>query len=952
MTLGDDYRWHYDYCRLARDSGFNFQTCRPKSTIDKTIGCLDIEQVIRDSDIAVIEKHIATVVEFTLDNDQTSVLDPTFVKVFCISQLLIQYLLFCKKYLDNTVALIKKEFQKNNEETKNLKRYIDELKQEAANSRKQIKELKSALNCQIVSTQNMPIFQCNECPKAFSTEEYLLAHIKRRHDSFTNIGVSGTSFQAETDKLQLEIKALKERLNNTEKYIQHDDQQETSKEKLKKSDHSVKPHENNLLSDLQHKFEILKVHVDNELRILQTQKFDEQKYEKWFETFLNKLELLYNRPGQSKNNRSGDEEALLCKHCHTRSDENQNNIERIDSTTQTDFTSPLNQVCRSCKDKHFHPDITEVTPTNNQRRASFMISEDTERLKDTENTLHKFEEILQEKMTGSFEKIENQVQSFCNKISEMEKEKLQKTETTNNDDVKINKSDTSSENLHVSPKTVVPKPRKKIIQIKEAFTSSPIQKPNTHNHRNKMNVKSAETITKTTISILPKNISVQSMPLPKKGTENKSKNKESDSDSSLESSTDSSDSEEDEDIKYVAKTKPSTSTLGNRSISSLKEAAFLPEVMEGLQNELEAMLNNRLEQLGVSPEWKTLPTRSYERVMSIVSHQANLVKKNISNYMHIRNRILKDVNRKITEKKRKNNNSEKLSKFKNILHNPYNNSKPILDSKSHKKTTVQQTTPSKGKIKKTADVIQSALQTKGIYTTDSDSDIVIKTIKPDQMQQILALKPIKSNSKMYKTDSDSEIKSNAVMQLQAESRNHNSTKKIEDNQVETLREDTNKNLRIIKAHALSQSNLTDQTQKAFLDVIEELNNTVTTINATEECVVENITNNIDDKPTEVEELQVKPEGPTKGVLKNYPSTGSLQKKKVLFDLKFSDSSSQKLQDQTTVPVKANEDNSTTSVASSVLDGSRHDEAPPINNKKKQDVLQSDLSDWDISEILG
>lgn len=49
--------------------------------------------------------------------------------------------------------------------------------------------------------------------------------------------------------------------------------------------------------------------------------------------------------------------------------------------------------------------------------------------------------------------------------------------------------------------------------------------------------------------------------------------------------------------------------------------------MEGLQNELEAMLNNRLEQLGVSPEWKTLPTRSYERVMSIVSHQANLVKK-------------------------------------------------------------------------------------------------------------------------------------------------------------------------------------------------------------------------------------------------------------------------------------------------------------------------------------
>lgn len=79
------------------------------------IGHIDIDQVIRERDVATIEKHINTVIEYSLDNDQTSILDPTFVKIFRFSQLSVQYLLFCKKYLDNTVALIKTEFTKNNE---------------------------------------------------------------------------------------------------------------------------------------------------------------------------------------------------------------------------------------------------------------------------------------------------------------------------------------------------------------------------------------------------------------------------------------------------------------------------------------------------------------------------------------------------------------------------------------------------------------------------------------------------------------------------------------------------------------------------------------------------------------------------------------------------------------------------------------------------------------------
>lgn len=38
----EEYRWHYDYARLAWDSGFTFQTHRLKSSLDKSIGKLII----------------------------------------------------------------------------------------------------------------------------------------------------------------------------------------------------------------------------------------------------------------------------------------------------------------------------------------------------------------------------------------------------------------------------------------------------------------------------------------------------------------------------------------------------------------------------------------------------------------------------------------------------------------------------------------------------------------------------------------------------------------------------------------------------------------------------------------------------------------------------------------------------------------------------------------------
>ena len=68
-----------------------------------------MDKVITDRDLVTVEKHISTILHFNLEKEFVKVLDPTFIKLFRLSQLSIQYLQFCKRYLDSTVILLKKE---------------------------------------------------------------------------------------------------------------------------------------------------------------------------------------------------------------------------------------------------------------------------------------------------------------------------------------------------------------------------------------------------------------------------------------------------------------------------------------------------------------------------------------------------------------------------------------------------------------------------------------------------------------------------------------------------------------------------------------------------------------------------------------------------------------------------------------------------------------------------
>lgn len=74
---------------------------------------LDIDRIIRERDIAIVEKHLDNILDYSLDNDELKILDNSFVKLFQLYQLGIEFLLYCKKFLDRTVVTLKNDLQKN-----------------------------------------------------------------------------------------------------------------------------------------------------------------------------------------------------------------------------------------------------------------------------------------------------------------------------------------------------------------------------------------------------------------------------------------------------------------------------------------------------------------------------------------------------------------------------------------------------------------------------------------------------------------------------------------------------------------------------------------------------------------------------------------------------------------------------------------------------------------------
>ncbi|XP_035735087.1 zinc finger protein Dzip1-like [Vespa mandarinia] len=220
-------KWYHNFPKLAKESGFHFNTHKSRIHIDwNHIDSIDIDRVIIERDFITVDENINNVINYNLKNEyDLKILDSNFVKVFRLAQLAVEYLLYCKQYLDQSVIILKDELKLKIEDNHKLRKEITALEEIIKNLKDKAKERNRMIETKI-GDSNGEIHKCPHCPKSFISITFVKAHIARRHpyttDLSTEISPVHDHYKIETEKLHNEIKLLKERLNQAEKVIKNE----------------------------------------------------------------------------------------------------------------------------------------------------------------------------------------------------------------------------------------------------------------------------------------------------------------------------------------------------------------------------------------------------------------------------------------------------------------------------------------------------------------------------------------------------------------------------------------------------------------------------------------------------------------------------------------------------------------------------------------------------------
>lgn len=135
-----------------------------------------------------------------------------------------EYLLYCKQYLDHSVIILKDELRLKLEDNVKLKKNLAAAEDSVKELKEKLRENYKLFEKTLTDSRG-EVHKCPYCPKSFKSAIFTNLHINRRHSNSPQVSILSPvhdQYKAETEKLHNEIKTLKERLNQTERIVRNE----------------------------------------------------------------------------------------------------------------------------------------------------------------------------------------------------------------------------------------------------------------------------------------------------------------------------------------------------------------------------------------------------------------------------------------------------------------------------------------------------------------------------------------------------------------------------------------------------------------------------------------------------------------------------------------------------------------------------------------------------------
>ncbi|XP_030376218.1 zinc finger protein DZIP1L [Scaptodrosophila lebanonensis] len=215
-----------NFPQMARDGGFKLRQYRDGPLDWRLMGSYETERILRDQNIELVDSALHHLSEAPLGTVlESNILDSGIAKYFVMSQYAIQYLLYCRTFLDESVSELSEANATAQAEVARLRKSLAESNNEILHLHKKITQIEAIREV---------VYPCHLCTKNFISNEALNIHIGRKHGgartrtetptTIVNGGAIGKDKDNDiqlinTIKMELEIKQLKERLNAAERNI-------------------------------------------------------------------------------------------------------------------------------------------------------------------------------------------------------------------------------------------------------------------------------------------------------------------------------------------------------------------------------------------------------------------------------------------------------------------------------------------------------------------------------------------------------------------------------------------------------------------------------------------------------------------------------------------------------------------------------------------------------------